>query len=40
MDTGYYDDRYDKTGENPGGDPGDVTAVWGHGLHCRGSRGR
>ena len=26
MDTGDYDAHYDKTGENPGGDPADVVA--------------
>ena len=40
MDTGDYDAHYDKTGENPGGDPADVIAGWGHGLHCSGDCGR
>ena len=40
MDTGDYDAHYDKTGENPGGDPGEVIAGCGRGLHCRGSRGQ
>ena len=40
MDTGDYDAHYDKTGENPGGDPADVVAGCGRGLHCRGSRGQ
>ena len=40
MDTSDYDAHYDKTGENPGGDPADVVAGWGRGLHCSGDCGR